>query len=211
MPRRCRASRGASLVLVGPARMTQEKEKGLEWGFHGVLTKPVRRHDMKGVLGALLFDAQMEPDPAPVRRKSESWREGRARRRKARPMLLIAEDNHINARLVSLVMERLGFEAHVAENGQEVLAMLNAGQQYVAILMDMRMPEMDGIEAARRIRLGQAGTIASAIPIYALTANVLATDRDACLKAGMNGYFAKPLQADDVEATFREAGILKDD
>jgi CheY-like chemotaxis protein len=126
-------------------------------------------------------------------------------------LLLIAEDNQINARLVSLVMERLGFEAHVAENGREVLARLNSGQQYVAILMDMRMPEMDGIEASRRIRLGQAGTIASAIPIYALTANVLKTDREACLEAGMNGYFAKPLQAEEVEAAFREAGIITDE
>ena len=209
--KRCRASRNAGLVLLGPARMTQEKEKGLDWGFHGVLTKPVRRHDMKGVLGALLFEGGVVPEAPPPPQKGESRRNGRARKRKNRPLLLIAEDNQINARLVSLVMERLGFEAHVAENGREVLAKLNSGQQYAAILMDMRMPEMDGIEASRRIRLGQAGTIASAIPIYALTANVLKTDREACLEAGMNGYFAKPLQAEEVEAAFREAGIITDE
>jgi CheY-like chemotaxis protein len=77
--------------------------------------------------------------------------------------------------------------------------------------MDMRMPEMDGIEAARRIRRGQAGSIASTVPIYALTANVLKSDREACLEAGMNGYFAKPLQADEVEAEFRKAGIIRDE
>ena len=205
--KKCRASKAASLVLVGPARMTQEKEQGLDWGFHGVLTKPTRRHDMKGVLAALLFDDKSVPPPrggeAPQKPEKK-----KPKQKGERPMVLVAEDNQINARLACLVMDRLGFDAEVAENGREVLDMLTGGLIYQAILMDMRMPEMDGIEAARRIRLGQAGMIAKSMPIYALTANVLKTDRDACLAAGMNGYFAKPLQADEVEKMFQEAGIV---
>ena len=74
--------------------------------------------------------------------------------------------------------------------------------------MDMRMPDMDGIEATQRIRLGHAGVPVTHIPIYALTANAMDSDRDSCINAGMNGYFAKPLRVKEIEDAFRVHDLL---
>ena len=96
----------------------------------------------------------------------------------------------------------------MAHNGREVLAYLTSSQAYTAILMDMRMPDMDGIEATRRIRLGHAGIPVSKLPIFALTANAMDSDRKACLEAGMNGFFTKPLRLKEIEEVFRQQSLL---
>jgi CheY-like chemotaxis protein len=93
-------------------------------------------------------------------------------------------------------------------NGREAIAKLLEGQKYEAIFMDMHMPEMDGVEAACRVRAGQGGGHTAQLPIIAVTANVLETDRETCRKAGMNGYLPKPLRPADVEKVLQEFGIL---
>ena len=118
--------------------------------------------------------------------------------------VLIAEDNTINARLLTIVLQRLGHEVHVAKTGGEVLELLRGGEKFDLILMDRHMPEMDGVEATRKIRAGEAGDDVAAIPVIAVTASALEEDREACLEAGMNAFLAKPLRPTEVEQVLRD-------
>jgi CheY-like chemotaxis protein len=110
--------------------------------------------------------------------------------------LLLVEDNEFNQKLALTLLQRLGYRAELARNGLEALEM--AGRdQYALILMDMQMPEMDGLEATRNIRAGK-GPNARTI-IVALTANAMASDRAACLEAGMNDFLVKPFKREELD------------
>ena len=120
--------------------------------------------------------------------------------------MLVAEDNEINALLTRSLLTKLGHRAAVAESGGYALerwqAARDAGQPFDLILMDMHMPGVDGLEAARRIRAAEAGAVGShRTPIIALTANAFAEDREACLDAGMDGFLVKPLDRDRLVAS----------
>jgi PAS domain S-box-containing protein len=111
--------------------------------------------------------------------------------------VLVAEDNEINALLMRSLLTRLGHHAVIATNGAEALeswlGAKSAGTPYDLVLMDVQMPELDGIEAAKRIRTSEAGEPGRRTPILALTANTLIEDRYACFEAGMDGFLIKPL------------------
>jgi CheY-like chemotaxis protein/HPt (histidine-containing phosphotransfer) domain-containing protein len=107
--------------------------------------------------------------------------------------ILVAEDNAVNQELMIAILNRMDFSADIAGNGREVLDALGA-RNYDLVFMDCQMPEMDGYEATRLIRQGAAGEGNRNIPIIALTANAMATDRERCLAAGMNDYLSKPIQ-----------------
>jgi len=104
--------------------------------------------------------------------------------------ILLAEDNSTNQKLALLMLERLGYRADVAANGLEVMDALHR-QPYDVILMDVQMPEMDGLEATRIIR--REFTAETQPYIIAMTANVMQGDRERCLEAGMSGYLGKPI------------------
>jgi signal transduction histidine kinase/CheY-like chemotaxis protein/HPt (histidine-containing phosphotransfer) domain-containing protein len=105
--------------------------------------------------------------------------------------MLLVEDNLLNQRVASEMLHRLGARVDIANNGQEGVAAVEQSH-YDAVLMDLQMPVMDGLEATRRIR---ANPDAAALPIIAMTANALARDRDRCLAAGMNDFLSKPVYA----------------
>ena len=111
--------------------------------------------------------------------------------------ILVAEDNEINALLMRSLLSRLGHRAVLATNGEEALeswqAARSAGAPYDLVLMDIQMPQLDGIETTRRIRSLEAGQPGRQTPIMALTANTLVEDRYACFEAGMDGFLIKPL------------------
>jgi CheY-like chemotaxis protein len=111
--------------------------------------------------------------------------------------ILVAEDNEINALLIRSLLTRLGHHAVIATNGEVALeswlAANSAGTPYDLVLMDIQMPQLDGIEAAKRIRACEAGESGRRTPILALTANTLVEDRYACFESGMDGFLIKPL------------------
>lgn len=209
---RTKHNRDSKLLLLTPSRSPLGLESAAAWGYSSILTTPFRHADLESTLLPLFSTSTNDPADAfgevastpasPAAPPAPATPSGK------QPFILIAEDNHINAQLALLVTKRLGFQAHVARNGREVLAYLSSDQSYTAILMDMRMPGMDGIEATRRIRLGHAGIPVTHIPIYALTANAMDSDRNACISAGMNGYFTKPLRVNEIRDALEEHGLL---
>ena len=112
--------------------------------------------------------------------------------------VLLAEDYPANQRIARWMLERLGLAVTVAEHGQQVLDHLQQ-DTFDVILMDCQMPEMDGYDATRAIRTSAAPY--AEIPIIAMTAAALATDRDRCLAVGMNDYISKPVQQEDLART----------
>jgi signal transduction histidine kinase/CheY-like chemotaxis protein len=117
--------------------------------------------------------------------------------------ILIAEDNIVNQKLVLGFLELLGYQGEVVRNGLEVLAAVQ-GQAYDVILMDVQMPEMDGLEATRQIR--QQGAGRQRPWIIAVTANAMQEDRERCLAAGMNDYLSKPVKMEALAGALKRAG-----
>ncbi len=115
-----------------------------------------------------------------------------ATRRQQRMRILVAEDSEVNQVLALAMLDSLGHEAVVAADGEAALRALARGT-FDAVLMDVQMPVLSGLEATRRFRETEAGS-GSRVPIIAMTANAMQGDREACLEAGMDGYLAKPIR-----------------
>jgi CheY-like chemotaxis protein len=179
------------LLTSGHAGGTAE-----EIGIRAVLTKPIKASLLYEAL-VRIFAEQVQPAPAPAVPRQPRFDAHMAQRLPLR--ILVAEDNLINQQVALSFLERLGYRADVAANGLEVLLSLRR-QPYDAVLMDVQMPEMDGLEATRRIRqLSPTELAAAAQPrIIAMTANALREDRDVCLAAGMDDYISKPVQVEEL-------------
>jgi CheY-like chemotaxis protein len=114
--------------------------------------------------------------------------------------ILIADDNFINQKLIERILRKLGYQTDTACNGIQVLDFM-AKKQYNVILMDIRMPEMDGFEAMQNVR-----QMTMDQPyIVAMTANALPSDREECLQSGMNDYIAKPIYMNDIVEILKNA------
>ena len=159
-------------------------------GFTGYLVKPVRAASLAARLsGEPQREAVAAPPLADAADNEPAPPDGLA--------VLVAEDNEINALLTRALLVRLGHRPTLAANGaiavESFVAARAAGVPYDLVLMDINMPELDGLEAARRIRATETAAGAPQTPIIALTANVFAEDREACIAAGMNAVLVKPL------------------
>lgn len=185
-----------SLPLVLLSSLGQgAKEPGLEL-FAVRLTKPAKPAQLFEAL-AMLF----KPGPAEQRALSEHPFMASANVRTER--LLLAEDNAVNQKVAFLMLGKLGFRADVAANGLEVLEAVKR-QPYDIILMDVQMPEMDGLVASQRLR-EQDSDPRTRPWIIALTANAMQGDREACLAAGMDDYISKPIKTEELAAALDRA------
>lgn len=109
-------------------------------------------------------------------------------------LILLAEDHPLNQKVALLLLEKMGFDAHVVQNGEQAVKAASRNN-YDAILMDCHMPEMDGFDATRAIRRSEEGS-GRHVPIIAVTALAMAGDRERCLAAGMDDYITKPIDKD---------------
>jgi len=163
--------------------------------FGAVLTKPVKPLHLEKMILAQFSTKPKESEPE--KRKQHILNPSFAL---DKPLnILVAEDNLINQKMILKVLEKLGYNADLANNGKEVIQMLNK-QFYDLVLMDVQMPELDGLECTRYIRANYKRQPV----IIAMTANAMVEDRDECLRAGMNNYLAKPLKIDALLAMLNE-------
>lgn len=172
------------LVLLNSA--WNESYKHDQELFAGIFMKPLRHHVFRDNLIALFEHSTKE------RKNDQSISEKDFA--SGYPLkILVAEDNPINQKIAIKILGKLGYNVQIANNGKEVIEILTK-DNYDLILMDVQMPEMDGLEATRNIR-----TQMQVQPvIIALTANVLQGDHDACIQAGMNDYISKPIIIDEL-------------
>jgi CheY-like chemotaxis protein len=171
-------------------------------GFNSCLTKPIKQSQLYDMLVDLFAGRgtssgtelkRTESDVASEKALSETW-----------PLhVLLAEDLAVNQRLMLAMLAKLGYQIDVASNGREVLQALEK-QRYDVVLMDIQMPEMDGLEATRRIL--ERWTADQRPRLVALTANAMKEDREACMAAGMDDYLPKPVRSSELKAALIRAG-----
>ncbi|HLZ65410.1 MAG TPA: response regulator [Aliidongia sp.] len=172
------------LVLISSVGTPLKADRAMAAGFEAFLTKPVRHQMLIDTIGGLLgarpaaADAVVGDPAMPARRA-------------AGPYVLIAEDNAINQEIAATILTDAGYRVDLASDGREAIEAVGR-RTYDLVLMDVQMPAVDGLQAAREIRKmpGDAGRT----PIVALTANAMLGDREACLAAGMNDYVSKPFE-----------------
>jgi CheY-like chemotaxis protein len=159
--------------------------------FSSVLAKPLRQSALFDVL-MTVFAGQAERRTRPTEERAALD----ARMASRHPLrILLAEDNVVNQKLALRLLSQMGYRADVAANGLEVLQAVKR-QPYDVILMDVQMPEMDGLEASRRLC---AQLAAPQRPrIIAMTANAMQGDREMCLAAGMDDYLSKPIRVEEL-------------
>ncbi|MEO7761406.1 MAG: GAF domain-containing protein, partial [Casimicrobiaceae bacterium] len=157
--------------------------------FSAYLAKPLRQSSLFDTLMTLLADQAGMPKAAPQGKPALD--PGMAARHPLR--ILLAEDNVVNQKLALRLLQQMGYRADVASNGLEALECVER-QPYDVVLMDVQMPEMDGLEASRRITSRWA--VADRPRIVAMTANAMQGDREECLSAGMDDYVTKPIRVD---------------
>ena len=174
------------LMLIRPldsnARLETER-----LGIAQTILKPIRR---AGLFEALQESARVRKSELPAAEIEEQARDIAGLR------VLVAEDNLVNQRLVSRLLEKMGHQVVVASDGMAVLQILKEGEVDL-IAMDMQMPILDGIETTRKIRAGERGS-AKHVPIVAMTANAFEEDRRKCFEAGMDGFVVKPVSAQSI-------------
>ena len=174
------------VVLLGTLRHAVALSgEGADERHTTVLVKPVKQMRLLQLVAGMTSDLAASAAPEPAAAEPERDLGARAPLR-----ILVAEDNRINQKVALKLLERIGYRADVAANGVEALRALER-QAYDVVLMDVQMPEMDGLAATRAIRERWPG--ASGPRVVAMTANAMRDDREACMAAGMDDFVSKPV------------------
>ena len=181
------------IILLTSSEAKGDRKKANDIGVSEVLLKPVRRSKLYDVIVSSIVGVRKNKG-LPEKQVAESSLKGK-------PLeILLAEDNLINQKLAVRLLEKQGWRVTVANNGKDAVD-LSGRNGFDLILMDVQMPEMDGIEATREIRKREEGTDRH-IPIIALTAHAFEEDRKRCFAAGMDdGYATKPIKVQELFAT----------
>ncbi|MBS0630618.1 MAG: response regulator [Verrucomicrobia bacterium] len=195
------AARGAAVVLLLPARL--RAGEALIEGVAGSLVRPHRATALLDVLVRALTGAVVQDRRAP---SASPFEISFAQRVPLR--LLLADDNAVNQKVATMLLKRLGYTVDTAGNGLEVLAALER-KVYDLIFLDVQMPEMDGYEAARKIRAKWPGDSRERPCLIAMTGNAMQGDRERCLEAGMDDYISKPVRIEELKAMLERWGLQR--
>ena len=188
--------RGLSLVALSSS-IERDAKKCKEAGFDGFLTKPIRREKLFQMLERILGEKEGEEDNAEIIEPRILTQYSVREEIKHSVRILLAEDNPVNQKLAKLMLTKAGYQVEVASNGKEAVDKYTAAPgDFDLIFMDIQMPEMDGLEAVRKIRNLKLET--RNIPIVAMTAHAMKGDREKCLEAGMDDYVSKPIKREIV-------------
>lgn len=166
-----------------------------EMGCAGYLVKPVKQRQLIDVIGTVLGQTRQEKKD---RKRKLVTRHTVSEHYRRQTKLLLVEDNLVNQKLAVALLSKAGYPVDVVENGKEAVEAVTKNQ-YTLVLMDVQMPEMDGLEATKTIRAKEAGK--EHIPIIAMTAHAMKGDRERCLDAGMDDYLSKPLNHEQLYET----------
>ncbi|HEX9867830.1 MAG TPA: response regulator, partial [Candidatus Tectomicrobia bacterium] len=190
----------ATIIMLTASGQRGDGVRCRNLGIASYLTKPIKQSELLDAILTVLGRPSPQDKPATLVTR-HSLRESRQRRH-----ILLAEGNPANQKLLVRLLENQGQSVVVAGNGREVLAALER-EPFDLLLMDVEMPEMDGLQAAASIRQKERQT-GMRLPIIALTARATQEDQDRCLEAGMDGYVSKPIRADELLAVVE--GMLLD-
>ncbi len=178
------------VIMLTSAGIRGDAARCRELGVAAYLSKPVAKLDLlEAIKKTLEYVENEQVTPALV--THHSLQEGRACL-----TILLAEDNRVNQLMAVRLLEKRGHKVVVAETGKAALLAFE-GQFFDVILMDMQMPEMDGLEATALIREREKMS-GKHIPIFAMTANAMTSDKEKCLLAGMDGYLSKPINNEEL-------------
>ncbi len=167
--------------------------------FAATLSDPVRERTLIETVERIVAGTQIAHSLAELRVHVEEAREQRA---PGASRILVAEDNAINQRVASRMLQKLGYEAVIVENGALAVDALRR-TAFPLILMDCQMPEMDGFQATAAIRDWEASIGLARVPIVAMTAHAMQGDRERCLEAGMDDYLSKPVSLATLDEVLR--------
>ncbi len=208
-------------LLALSSLMERDAKKCEEAGFDGFLSKPVRREKLYKILEKIIGkkgESREQRAGSEVKQIATQYSVNEEMKHSVR--ILLAEDHPVNQKLVELMLTKGGYHVEVANNGKEAVEKyIQSPDEFDLIFMDIQMPEMDGMEAAKEIRklelslvsghlslvkdkinnkyqMINDGSLATHIPIIAMTANAMKGDREICLEAGMDDYITKPIKRD---------------
>ncbi len=188
------------VILLTSGHRLPERSSQLDFSTETCLLKPIKQSELLEVILEKLGRGPL------IHRGPKTEMPQAARKLR----VLLAEDNPVNQKLAVALLARLGHQVQLAENGYEAIALRQA-EPFDIVLMDVQMPELDGLEATRVIRQWESDHDQPHLPVIALTAHALQSDRDECLAAGMNGYLSKPVRSEELQDTLSRFGGLADD
>lgn len=179
------ALRNTAIIMLTSSGQPGDAQRCRELGFAGYLTKPVCQPELFEAISSALQSMGQSAISAASAKAAQA--------RKHSLTILLAEDNVVNQRLAVSLLEKAGHKVTIANNGSQAAAAVDGGD-FDLVLMDVQMPELNGLEATKIIREGDARKNRHT-PIIAMTAHAMKGDRDSCLAAGMDSYLSKPIRA----------------
>jgi len=184
--------RDTRIMILTSAGLRGDAARCRSLGIDAYLLKPIKESDLLKAVGAV-----MGSEEAPERRRSGLLTRHSLRVNRPQLRILLAEDNPVNQRLATRLLEKQGHQVLLAKDGREAVAMVERDPVDL-VLMDVQMPNMDGLQATAAIREREKKTGAH-VPIVAVTAHAMKGDEERCLEAGMDGYVSKPIQVRELE------------
>jgi CheY-like chemotaxis protein len=187
----------ATIMMLTSAGHQGDAARCKELGVSAYLLKPIRQSELREAIGRIL-GANAPEGAVPLVTRFSLHGAGDSG---ASLKILVAEDNVVNQRLVVRLLEKRGHRVILAANGREALAAMEK-ESFDLVLMDVQMPEMDGLEATAAIRESEKSS-GLRVAIVALTAHAMKGDREKCVDAGMDGYLTKPIRPEELDEVLR--------